>query len=553
MGTPVRRRGLSVGTKLTAATVLLLSLAVGLSAFYSYRTLTAQAARAAQKQRAAGEAAMARQSQLLVRNLSTAAGVSLAGGDFSGLRAQTESALSENSTLEWVVVAIGHGDDSQIVVKTASAPGVEGHPLSDGLSAQLAQQPTSPAILSQRDAVDARQTVFGANIVVRLADATEKVVGELRLSNSNRELEALLSAQLAEARGEAAISARRQLLAAGAVLLIGVLFAAYQGLRIGRPLRALATQAGAIAGGDFARRVDVRSRDEVGQLADSFNSMAESLGTLLEGMAAKASLERELELARSVQELMSPPPTLHAAGPFRLAGRCQLAELCGGDWWGYRELTDDRLLVVVGDVTGHGMPAAMIAATARGAVEALAMNEREPLTPVGVLEAINRAIVDVSRQELLMTCFALVLDPRGGVVDFANAGHCFPYIISPDDDGLLRRPGVLAVRGNPLGAPSKVINGGQRAIAPGDVLVLTSDGLTDRVDASGERFGDKRLRELMKSYSMGSDGARVLELRDAIMNEVETFAGGTAADDDLTLVVCQLTAAAVADAERGAA
>lgn len=549
----MRRRGLSVGTKLTVATVSLLAVAVGLSAWYGYRTLTDQAASAAAKQRAAGEAAMARQSQLLVRNLTSAAGVSLAAGDFTGLRAQAETALSETSTLEWLVVAFGHGRDSQTVVATEGAPAAEGEPLVDALSEPLGARPAAPEILSVRDTRDPHLTVFGANIVVRLEDGSEKSVGELRLSNSTRELETLLATQLAEARQEARVSARRQLLAAGVVLLLGMIIGAYQGLRISRPLQALNAQASAIAAGDFGRRVDVRSRDEVGQLADSFNSMAESLGTLLNEMAAKVSLERELELARSVQELMSPPPSLHAAGPFRLAGRCQLAEQCGGDWWSYRALGGGRLLVVVGDVTGHGMPAAMIAATARGAVEALAMNEREPLTPHGVLDAIDRAIRDVSRQELLMTCFALVADPRAGVVDFANAGHCFPYVLRPDDDGRLRKPGVLAVRGNPLGTPSKVINTGQRAIEAGDVLVLTSDGLTDRIDATGERFGEKRLRKLMVSYEMGRSGAQVLALRDQIMTEVNSFGADTPADDDMTLVVCQLSAEAGFGAERGAA
>ncbi|HUH04259.1 MAG TPA: SpoIIE family protein phosphatase [Kofleriaceae bacterium] len=553
MSTHVRRRGFSVGTKLTAATVSLLAVAVGLSALYGYRTLTDQAASAAAKQRAAGEAAMARHSQLLVRNLTSAAGVSLAGGDFTGLRAQAGNALAGSSTLEWLVVAFGHGHDSQIVVATSGAPGAEGEPLEDELSAQLGAHPTSTEILSMRATGDPHLTVFGANIVVRLADGSARSVGELRLSNSTRELETLLAAQLAEARHEARVSARRQLMAAGVVLLLGMLVGAYQGLRISRPLQALEAQASAIAGGDFDRRVDVRSRDEVGQLADSFNTMAESLGTLLDEMAAKASLERELELARSVQELMSPPPTLHTAGTFRLAGRCQLAEQCGGDWWSYRQLGGERLLLVVGDVTGHGMPAAMIAATARGAVEALAMNEREPLTPLIVLEAIDRAIRDVSRQELLMTCFALVADPRAGVVDFANAGHCFPYVLRPGHDGRLRKPGVLAVRGNPLGTPNKVINTGQRAIEPGDVLVLTSDGLTDRVDSAGDRFGEKRLRALMVAFEMGSSGDQVLVLRDQIMREVDAFGGNTPADDDMTLVVCQMAACAEVDAKRGAA
>jgi sigma-B regulation protein RsbU (phosphoserine phosphatase) len=546
------KRGLSVGTKLTAATVVLLAAALGGSAFYSYRTLQAQAASAAEAQRRAGEAAMRRQSQLLVRNIASASGVLLAGGDFQSLKEQVASTLSENPNIAWLVVSYEQGGTSQVVAASELAPYPEGKPLDDALAGELRAQPRSSRII-ERAGDDPYLAIVGANVLVDLPDG-ERAVGQVRLAQSRRELEEALSAQLAEARGEARASARRQLIAAGVILLLGILLGTYQGLRITRPLQALNAQAGAIAAGDFDRRVEVPGNDEIGQLAASFNSMAESLGTVLDEMAAKASLERELELARSVQELMSPPPSLHRPGRFRIAGKCELAESCGGDWWSYRLLSDDRLLLVVGDVTGHGMPAAMIAATARGAVEALNRRDEDQLTPLEVLEAIDRAVRDVGKQELLMTCFALIIDPGAGLVRFANAGHCFPYVLRPDDDGRLAKPGVLAVRGNPLGNETKVLREGERELAPGDVLVLTTDGLTDRISGGGERFGERRLRELMVSYPMGSDGDKVLALRDAIVSEVDGFAAGQPADDDLTLVVCQLLERSSASkVEQGAA
>lgn len=550
-----RRRGLSVGTKLTGATVLLLVVALGASAFYSYRTLQEQAAADAADQRRASRAAMERQSKLLVSNVVSSAGVSLAGGDFQSLKEQVERIRAENPEMEWLVVSFEQGETSEVVARTARAPFDEGAALTDRLSARLRAAPGDYELARYEDERDPYLTVFGANVVITLDDGARRGVGQVRLAHSTRELEEALAAQLATARGRARDSARKQLVAAVVLLVIGLMLGVYQGLRITRPLQDLSAQAGAIAAGDFARRVDVPGRDEIGQLAESFNSMAESLGTLLDEMAAKASLERELELARSVQELMSPAPTLHRVGRFRLAGRCELADSCGGDWWSYRRLAPERLLLVIGDVTGHGMPAAMIAATARGAVEALAMTAPESITPVSVLEAIDQAIRDVGNQELLMTCFALVIDLGAGKVEFANAGHCFPYVLKPDAEGRLAKPGVLAVRGNPLGNETRVIRTGQRAIAAGDVLVLTTDGLTDRVGEAGARFGEKRLRELMVRYPMGRDGASVLPLRDAIVAEVDAFGGPAPADDDLTLIVCQVVDAEVAEdaAAKGAA
>jgi len=204
-----------------------------------------------------------------------------------------------------------------------------------------------------------------------------------------------------------------------------------------------------------------------------------------------------------------------------------------------RRLASNRLLMVVGDVTGHGMPAAMIAATARGAVEALSMEDEESLAPLRVLKAIDCAIHDVGKQQLLMTCFALLVDPQNGSVRFANAGHCFPYVLRPDRQGRLGKPGVLAARGNPLGSPRKIINSGERAFSPGDVLVLTTDGLFDRISVSGDRFGEKRLRMLLTGHEMGASGEGVMELRDHIVEQVDAFGAETPADDDMTLIVCQ--------------
>jgi phosphoserine phosphatase RsbU/P len=312
-------------------------------------------------------------------------------------------------------------------------------------------------------------------------------------------------------------------------------------MRIVRPLRELSAQARHIAGGDFGRRVELRSRDEVGELSDSFNIMAESLGRLVDEVTRKAGLEREVELARSIQGLMTPPPDVMTLGAFKLTGRCEMASACGGDWWSYRELSDGRLLVVLGDVTGHGMPSAMIAATGRGAVEALAMVDHDGLSPRLVLEAIDSAIRDVGGRRLLMTCFALVVSP-GGQVAYANAGHTFPYVMGRA--GGAPELSVLPVRSNPLGSSNPLIATGEHALRPGDFMILTSDGLTDRVSESGTRFGDKRLRRTLLDQ-VGKDGADIASLCDRIVAEVNQFGGRQPVDDDITLVVVQYTGRAV--------
>jgi serine phosphatase RsbU (regulator of sigma subunit) len=241
-------------------------------------------------------------------------------------------------------------------------------------------------------------------------------------------------------------------------------------------------------------------------------------------------------------------------GPCRVVGSCEPAHDCGGDWWTLRRLSGDRLLVVVGDVTGHGIPSAMVAASARGAVEALAVVDEALLTPERVLRAIDCAIKGVGTQQLLMTCFAALIDPVGGVVEYSNAGHNFPYLLGTEA-GKVREINVLALRGSPLGnIPGEfVLKSGRRDLMPGDVFVFFTDGIIDRVDGDGNRFGDRRLRTMLTSRTFGRHGEGLASLRDDILAEVASFARGTPADDDITLVICQYDPVRVAGRIRGQA
>jgi sigma-B regulation protein RsbU (phosphoserine phosphatase) len=524
-----RRSGVSLGTKLVIGTVFLLAAAIATNAWYSLTTMRALARAAGEARRHDLEEAIQREATALARNAAASSASLLGVSDYTKLDETAKRLAQENQDLKWILLL---DNDNRVVGTGASSPKKVNDVYDDELTKDLAAAKNDKPVQLVKGG---DELLLGANVVLADDQGHQNHVGQVRLAIDTSSLARAKEAAISDGDRRAAESARQQIIFAAIILLVGVLAGTWQGMRISRPLRALSQQARNIASGDFNHRVAVTRSDEVGELGESFNMMAESLGLYVNELTAKAGLEREVEVARSVQGLMTPPPDMMSLGSYRLKGRCEMASACGGDWWSYRTLSDGRLLVVLGDVTGHGMPSAMIAATGRGAVEALAMFDHTALTPQIVLQAIDRAIRDVGGRRLLMTCFALIISPDGHV-SFANAGHTFPYVMRGAELS------TLPVRSNPLGWDTVHIADGQYTLQPGDFMIMTSDGLTDRVSESGARFGDKRLRRTLVDQAKAQTD--VGSLCDRIVEEVNQFGGQQPVDDDITLVIMQYTGSA---------
>jgi serine phosphatase RsbU (regulator of sigma subunit) len=215
-----------------------------------------------------------------------------------------------------------------------------------------------------------------------------------------------------------------------------------------------------------------------------------------------------------------------------------MADTCGGDWWTYRPLSDGRLLLVIGDVTGHGTSSAMVAATARGAMEGLRSSTPDSqITPSKVLESMDDAIRGVAQINLMMTCFAAIVDPVKQVLEIANAGHLFPHVATIAD-GTIKGLKQIATRGNPLGYARRAFGVAKAAFKPNDVLIVITDGLTDRLNGEGVRFGDRRYRVLLNETHVTKEPVVAAEqIRDMVLTAVNEFGGPTKPDDDITIAV----------------
>jgi serine phosphatase RsbU (regulator of sigma subunit) len=324
---------------------------------------------------------------------------------------------------------------------------------------------------------------------------------------------------------------------AGAVgamfVLIGTLFAIFQGLSISKPIKLLAWKADQIARGDLEARVEVKSTDEIGILGENFNFMADQLVVLLQQTADKAKMEQELEVARTIQETLVPPNDPVAQGFFKFAGYFQPASQCGGDWWTWHQLVGDKILIVIGDVTGHGVPSAMITAAAKAACDVARSVYQDDVAVTKLLEIMNYAIFESAKRKFVMTCFASIIDTKKRTITYANAGHNFPYLFRAGEDGK-GEFGSLMIRGNRLGdLRESKYEAKTTELVPGDILVWYTDGIVECENAAGEEYGEKRFRSSVRRAAALDAG----EMRDAVVADSQTFFGETLRKDDITLVV----------------
>ena len=310
------RASIPLSVKLMLTTSIVVAAAVAISAWFGQRTIAELARDDVAARRTTGEAAIVREAELLTKNVATATAIPMAQQAFGEVGPLIAATLRDYPRIQWIAVA----SDGKLVAATPGAPTVVFDDLTDARG----------GIGHRRVAPDKPDWIYGSDI--RLG---EQVLGQLRLGVSTAELDAELARVVATADDQAKRSMRTVWMVALALLALGVVLAAVQGIRTGRPLRALATSAAKIAAGDLRQRVDDRRHDEIGALATNFNFMADRLGQLMVEQAAKASMERELALARSVQQGMLPPPDVVEHGRFRVVGHCEPASSCGGDWWTY--------------------------------------------------------------------------------------------------------------------------------------------------------------------------------------------------------------------------
>jgi sigma-B regulation protein RsbU (phosphoserine phosphatase) len=306
-----------------------------------------------------------------------------------------------------------------------------------------------------------------------------------------------------------------------AVVIWVVVTAFFRARSVTLPVARLADAADRLAKGDFEIKVDIRSGDELQALGETFNRMGDQLKERLE-------MKRSLSLAREIQQMLLPmgPPSLPG---FEIAGQTLYCDETGGDYFDFIDLGPGRVGLVVGDVTGHGVGAALLMATARGVLRSQAA--RSGLTMAQLFGDLNRHLVENTADTLFMTLFYGIIDSENRTLHWISAGHGPVFQFSPQSGQFVELPST----GIPLGimAEAAFEAGGSRVLHRGDILLVGTDGVWETEGPGGELFGIARLQEAVA----GSAGGAAEEILAAVMAAVVGFRGEASPQDDLTLIV----------------
>lgn len=328
--------------------------------------------------------------------------------------------------------------------------------------------------------------------------------------------------RLALARSQIAFAT---FLGLGLTLFVSFMLAA----SITDPLRDLEGGAKKIAAGDFKSRVPIKTKDEIGLLAKTFNNMAEQLEVSTKALVYKERVAKELELAVQIQTNLLPKDKLALAN-LDIAGGLIPASEVGGDAFDYIKVDDKTCMIYLGDVTGHGVAAGIVSSIVNSLIYAF----KTQTNLINLVRDVNDVVRRKISAKVFMTMALSLWDDEKRLLTYANAGH--PPILYYDS--ATKKVVDVRLQGMAIGMledVEKLIKTQDFTLKPGDVFVMYSDGIVEANNLTHEQFGLPNLKRVVQQVA--DEGQNAEAIKNSILTEVIEFIAGGEYLDDMTVVV----------------
>lgn len=301
------------------------------------------------------------------------------------------------------------------------------------------------------------------------------------------------------------------------------------------PITRLCEATKSIGRGNFDLSVDKNSNDEIGKLAKSFNSMARNLKRYMKNLkkttAEKEKVHSELMIANKIQKSMLPCifPAFPERKDFDIYAMMDPAREVGGDFYDFFFIDDNKLALVIADVSDKGVSAALFMVVAKILIKNQLQNGD---SPAEVLKIVNNRLCENNEVGMFVTCFLGIFDIKTGEFTYANAGHNPPFLYRKSEENciVITSPHGLVLGGTPN------INYSQSktCLYPDDFLFLYTDGVTEATNKKGRLFSQQKLEEIVNSC--GKKNVSIQDLIFDIKSEINKFIGKAAVSDDITML-----------------
>jgi sigma-B regulation protein RsbU (phosphoserine phosphatase) len=329
----------------------------------------------------------------------------------------------------------------------------------------------------------------------------------------------------------------RMILLGGIAVGLAILFSIFFAKSLTAPVRNLYEATKEVAKGHFDLAISSKSSDEIGALSKSFSLMSKKISELIEESKESVRIENEVAIASAVQQTLIPDRNF-SNERVTMSSYYEAASECGGDWWGFFS-AGNKLAIFIADATGHGLPSALLTASARSCFSVMQkIAEENPdafLSPADMLSYANRSIFDAAQGNIMMTFFGAVIDFDTKEMVYASAGHNPPWLFQKKN-GTYQLKSLVA-KGQRLGEGANLsqLEENRIRIQSDDLLFLYTDGIIEGTNSEGTQFGKRNVRTLMQKNA----SLRPEQIIDALMDAFKAHNGKKPFDDDVTLAVAR--------------